>query len=89
MYSFKTLLMMSAKSPRKNVECYPRRIIKTIAPSCITLVVLLIDYVMMHGSTNIKYLSVTKSRRIRREGHVACTVLTEMRTRFWQENLKV
>jgi hypothetical protein len=36
-----------------------------------------------------KCLSLTKSRRIRQEGHVARTGLTEMHKRFWQEDLKL
>ena len=46
----------------QHVECNPRRIIKTIAPNCITLVVLLINWVMMHGPTNIKFIETVVSR---------------------------
>jgi hypothetical protein len=41
MYSFKALLMMGIKSTR-NMQGAFQGIIKTIAPSCITVVVLLI-----------------------------------------------
>ena len=56
MYSFKTLLMMGAKSTRNMLSAFSRTI-KTIATNCITLVVLLINWMMMmHGSTIINFI---------------------------------
>jgi hypothetical protein len=44
------------------------------------------DYIMT-SSVNL-YTKVTKSKRMRWAGHVACTGKCEMHTRFWSESLK-
>ena len=56
---------MGAKSTRNMYSAFSRTI-KTIVPSCITLIVLLIDW-MMHGSTTVRFKAILSS--------VACLTL--------------
>jgi hypothetical protein len=57
MYSFKTLLMMGVKSTRNMYNAF-QGIIKKIAPSCITLVVLLINSILVFVKPNSDKVSV-------------------------------